>query len=146
VTNAEICIAALKAGKKILICGNGGSATQASHFAAELVVRYAKNRRALPCISLTADQAIITACANDFGYPDVFARQVEALGDEGDVLIALSTSGNSANVNRAIEKANQKGLIVIDLERRLTGTVAMCQEKHMRDLHDLAREIEDAFT
>jgi len=102
---AQICIAALRASKKILICGNGGSSAMASHFAAELVVRYRKNRAPLACIALN-DPAILTACANDFGYDWVFSRQVLAYGQGHDVLIALSTSGKSRNVLNAIEAAH----------------------------------------
>lgn len=143
---AATCIQALKAGNKILICGNGGSAAMASHFAAELVVRYAKNRDALPCISLTADQAVITACANDFGYEFVFGRQLEALGQPGDVLIALSTSGKSRNVNIAIALAHRKGLHVLEPERSPLETTADKQESHLTWLHDLAEQIEEEFS
>lgn len=142
---AEICITCIKAGGKILICGNGGSAAMASHFAAELVVRYAVTRRALPCLSLTADQAILTACANDFGYETVFARQVEAYGVQGDVLIVLSTSGQSRNCNLAIAQAHKLGLTVLEPERE-GPTTAERQEGHMMWLHELADAIESAFT
>jgi D-sedoheptulose 7-phosphate isomerase len=145
---AQICIDALKRGNKILICGNGGSAAQAQHFAAELVVRYKKNRKALPCIALTADSAILTACANDFGYETVFARQVEAYGNPGDVLIAISTSGKSANVLAAIDAAKKIGMEVIDMNWILKvpdGFTAAKQEAHLNILHDWARDIEDAF-
>ena len=142
---AQICVDALKAGRKILICGNGGSAAEASHFAAELVVRYAKNRRALPCISLSADQAILTACANDFGYDTVFERQVQAFGNPGDVLIALTTSGKSRNVNRAIGAAHAAAMRVLEPERPELQTTAERQETHLRWLHHLAQDIEDAF-
>lgn len=140
--SAQICIDALKRGNKILICGNGGSAAQAQHFAAELVVRYKKNRRALPCIALTADSAILTACANDFGYEYVFSRQVDAYGVPGDVLIALTTSGRSLNILTAIEAAKDVGLEVVTLE---TGETATTQEAHMAKLHHLAEEIEEAM-
>jgi D-sedoheptulose 7-phosphate isomerase len=144
-TPAAICIEALKAGKKILICGNGGSASMASHFAAEVVVRFARNRRALPCISLTADQAVLTACANDFGYEEVFVRQVEALGASGDILVALSTSGKSRNVNRAIARAHDLGMVVLEPERPQFFTTAEIQQMHLQWLHELAGEIEQAF-
>lgn len=141
----EICIAQLRSGGKILICGNGGSAAEASHFAAELVVRYAHNRRALPAIALTTDQAVITACGNDFGFEHVFERQVEALGRSEDVLIALSTSGKSLNVQRAIMAAHNIGMQVIEPPRSEELTTAGNQENHLRWLHDLAKEIEEAF-
>jgi len=142
---AQTCIAALRSGRKILVCGNGGSAAQASHFAAELIVRFAKTRRALPCIALSADLAVITAAANDLGYEEVFARQIEALGRAGDVLIALSTSGKSRNVNRAIAEAQRKQMTVLEPERDFLHTTAERQEDHMGWLHDLAEAIEDAF-
>lgn len=142
---AAICIEALKGGHKILVCGNGGSAAMASHFAAELVVRFTRNRRALPCLSLTADQAVITACANDYGYEAVFARQVEAFGAPGDVLIALSTSGKSPNVNRAIGQAHKLSMRVVEPERPAVETTSERQETHLRFLHQLAQAIEDAF-
>ncbi len=142
---AQLCIGQIRKGCKILICGNGGSAAQASHFAAEMVVRYARNRRALPCISLTADQAVITACANDLGYSTVFERQVEALGRPGDVLICLSTSGKSENVNVAYSKAQELGLYAIDAPRLGDDTGAR-QQYQLQWLHFLAAMIEeDAF-
>ena len=138
-----ICLDALRAGHKILICGNGGSASQASHFAAELVVRYKLNRRALPCISLTADNAVITACGNDFGYDQVFARQIQALGQKGDVLITLSTSGKSPNVINAVYAALGLGMKVLEAPRVGRDT-AEIQENQMHWLHKLAEEIENA--
>lgn len=146
VLSADIktCVKALKAGGKILICGNGGSAAMASHFAAELVVRYRYNRRALPCINLAADQAILTACANDLGYETVFARQVEAYGDADDVLIALSTSGSSANVLRAMTAAGRRGIDVIEAPR-LGDNTAERQEYQLGWLHGLADGIEREF-
>ncbi len=100
---------ALKAGGKILFFGNGGSAADAQHLAAELVVRYVANRRALPALALTTDSSILTACSNDFSYDDVFARQIEALMRPEDVAIGISTSGNSANVIKALEAARHLG-------------------------------------
>ena len=105
-----ICTAALKNGNKILFCGNGGSAAQAQHLAAELVGRYKMERRALAALSLTVDTSDITAIGNDYGYDDIFRRQLEGLGKAGDVLIGLSTSGNSANVIRAFELARNMGI------------------------------------
>lgn len=102
--------------KKILLCGNGGSAADAQHIATELVIRMNKaNRAALPAIALTTDTSMLTAGGNDIGFENVFARQVEALGTSGDVLIAISTSGKSENVNRAIRQAKQRGMTVIGL-------------------------------
>ena len=107
---ADICKNALNEGNKILFCGNGGSAADAQHLAAELVGRFVKERESLPAIALTTDTSILTAIANDYSYDDVFSRQVAGLGQAGDVLIGISTSGNSKNVVKAIELAKQKGL------------------------------------
>lgn len=110
---AELCIAALKSGGKVMFCGNGGSAADAQHLAAELSGRYEMNRPGLAGLALTTDTSALTAIANDFGYDRVFARQVEALGRPGDVLYAISTSGNSPNVLAAIETARARGVKVI---------------------------------
>ena len=100
--------------KKVLLCGNGGSAADAQHIATELVIRMTKpNRPALPAIALTTDTSMLTAAGNDIGFENAFARQVEALGANGDVLIAISTSGKSENVNRAITEAKKRGMSVI---------------------------------
>ncbi|HEV7747332.1 MAG TPA: D-sedoheptulose 7-phosphate isomerase [Pyrinomonadaceae bacterium] len=106
---------ALKAGNKILLCGNGGSAADAQHIAAELVGRYEQQRRAFPAIALTTDTSALTAVSNDFGYEIVFARQVEALAAAGDVLIAISTSGKSPSVIKAADKARELGCRTIAL-------------------------------
>ena len=103
----------LRAGHKVLACGNGGSAADAQHLVAELVGRFREERRALPAIALTADTAILTAVGNDYGYECVFARQLEALAQAGDVLLAFSTSGNSPNVIRAAETARGRGCPVV---------------------------------
>lgn len=96
-------------GRKVLLCGNGGSAADAQHIAAELVGRFMTNRRGLPSIALTTDTSILTAVSNDYGYDHVFERQVEALGGKGDLLIGISTSGNSPNVERALVKRTPDG-------------------------------------
>lgn len=106
-------VAAIRAGSKVLAFGNGGSATQAQHFAAELVVRYKGDRPGLPSVALVCDGAILTACANDYSYDYVFARQVEALGRPGDVALALSTSGTSPSVVKALEAARARGMVTI---------------------------------
>ena len=103
----------LKAGKKLLFCGNGGSASDSQHLAAEFVGRYEKERRALPAVALTTDTSILTAVGNDYGFERVFERQVEALAQKGDVLFAISTSGNSKNVLQAVNKAKQMGVYTI---------------------------------
>jgi len=100
-------------GKKVLLFGNGGSATDASHIAAEFVNRFTRERPALPAIALNTDMAVITSISNDYDYSDIFSRQIKALGDEGDVVIAISTSGTSKNVVRAVEVAKKRRLITI---------------------------------
>lgn len=110
---ARAITAALRAGHKILWCGNGGSASDSQHMAAEIVGRFRRERRGLPAISLTTDTSILTAVANDYGYEAVFARQVEALGVRGDVLVGISTSGNSRNVVSALEVARLQGLVTV---------------------------------
>jgi len=112
---AELLINTLQQGGKILLCGNGGSAADCQHIAAEFVVRYEKKRRALAAIALTTDSSILTAHANDFDFDTVFSRQVEALGNANDCLIAISTSGNSGNVLKAVTAARAKGMTVIAL-------------------------------
>jgi D-sedoheptulose 7-phosphate isomerase len=105
----------LAAGNKILLCGNGGSAADAQHIAAELVGRYEGERRSFPAISLTTDTSALTALSNDYGYEEVFARQVQGLAVAGDCLIAISTSGKSPNVTKAAQKASSMGCTVIGL-------------------------------
>jgi D-sedoheptulose 7-phosphate isomerase len=111
---AETLLRAFRAGRKLLLCGNGGSAADAQHIAAELVVRMTvAGRPALPAIALTTDTSALTAGGNDIGFDNVFSRQVEALGATGDVLLAISTSGNSENVVRAAAEAKRKGMTVV---------------------------------
>jgi D-sedoheptulose 7-phosphate isomerase len=99
---------------KVLLCGNGGSAADSQHIATELVIRMTKHdRRALPAIALTTDSSMLTAGGNDIGFDNIFSRQVEGLGNSGDVLIAISTSGKSENVNRAVKEAKKKGMTVV---------------------------------
>ena len=102
-------------GGKLLICGNGGSASDAQHFAAEIVGRFEKERRAFPAVALSTDTSILTAVGNDYGYDEVFARQVEGLGKPGDILIGISTSGHSENVIRAVERAQRLQMSTIGL-------------------------------
>jgi len=111
-------------GNKLLMCGNGGSAADASHFATELVVRFTKDRRALPAICLTSDSGILTAGGNDYGFDKIFARQVEAFGQAGDVLICFTTSGNSKNVLLALEVAKARKLKTISFLGRNGGSTA----------------------
>jgi D-sedoheptulose 7-phosphate isomerase len=112
---AESMSAALQAGRKIFWCGNGGSAADAQHLAAEIVGRFRRNRRAMPSIALTTDTSVLTAIANDFGYDTVFSRQLEALGAPGDVLVGISTSGNSPNVVAALETARKLDIYTVAL-------------------------------
>ena len=114
----------LRTGRKILACGNGGSAADAQHLVAELVGRFREERRALPAIALTADTAILTAVGNDYGYERVFARQVEALAQAGDVLLAFSTSGNSPNGVQAAQTARRLGCIVVAFTGARGGELA----------------------
>ena len=116
----------IKGGNKIMLCGNGGSAADAQHIATEFIVRFRGdfNRRALPAIALTTDTSLLTACANDYGYDEVFKRQVEGLGNEGDLLIGISTSGNSPNVFRAMEYANEQNINTVLLAGRDGGKIA----------------------
>jgi D-sedoheptulose 7-phosphate isomerase len=112
---AQACAEALRGNNKIVIAGNGGSAADAQHWAAELVGRFYYDRPALPAIALTTDTSILTAVANDYGYEYVFARQIEAIGNTGDVLIAISTSGRSRNVIRALQAATTKKMITVGM-------------------------------
>src|SRR3954451_22019411 len=109
----DLSVAALSAGRKLLFCGNGGSAADAQHWAGELVARFHYDRPGLPALALTTDSSILTAIGNDYGYDRVFARQVEALGAAGDVLYALSTSGNSPNILAALRAAKAKGMATV---------------------------------
>lgn len=107
----SLCVEALKQGKKILFFGNGGSASDAQHLAAELVVRLRQNRPAIPALALTTDTSALTAIGNDFGFEHIFARQVEGLGCPGDVAMGFSTSGRSPNILNAFKQARQQGLV-----------------------------------
>ena len=151
----------LRTGNKLLVCGNGGSAADASHFATELVVRFAKERRALPAICLTSDSGILTAAGNDYGFDEIFARQVAAFGVPADVLICLTTSGKSNNVTRALEEAKARqmktiaflgrdggstvGIADLDLLVKSDST-ARVQEAHQLLLHVLCEIIESRLS
>ena len=123
-TCAKYVEKALAKGHKVLFCGNGGSAADSQHLAAEFVGRFQKERKGLPAIALTVDTSILTAVANDYGYDTVFARQVQALGEPGDVLVGISTSGNSKNVLLAIEEARAKGITCIGMTSEGGGKMA----------------------
>lgn len=156
----ELLINTLKQGGKILLCGNGGSAADCQHIAAELVVQYQKSRKALAAIALTTDSSILTAHSNDFGFDTVYSRQVEAIANEKDCLIAISTSGNSKNIVNAAKAARLKGMAVIGLTGRdggeLLGLVthsvivpsdvtARIQEAHILIGHWWCGAIEEAY-
>jgi D-sedoheptulose 7-phosphate isomerase len=119
-----LVVTALQAGRKLLLCGNGGSAADAQHWAGELVSRFYYDRPGLPAIALTTDTSILTAIGNDYGYDRVFSRQVEALGQQGDVLFAISTSGNSKNVIAAIDAARSRGIAVVGFTGESGGAMA----------------------
>jgi D-sedoheptulose 7-phosphate isomerase len=138
----EIC-SALEQGRKVLLFGNGGSAADAQHIAAEWVGRFQKERRPLPAIALTTDASILTAIGNDYGFDRVFVRQVQALGQEGDIAVAISTSGNSPNVLLAAGAAREKGLITIGLTGRDGGKLASIVRYHLNVPHSLSARIQE---
>lgn len=121
---AESMLECLLAGGKILSCGNGGSAGDAQHFSAELLNRFEKERPGLPAIAISTDTSTLTAIANDYDYNEIFSKQVSALGNEGDVLLAISTSGNSKNVVAAIEAAHGRGMRVVAMTGKDGGAIA----------------------
>lgn len=128
---AELMAETLKAGGKIISCGNGGSLCDATHFAEELTARYRGNRRGLPAIAVN-DPAFITCTGNDFSFDYIFARFIEAVGVPGDVLLAISTSGNSGNVNRAAKVAREKGIRVVSLTGKDGGELALLSDVEIR--------------
>lgn len=155
-----VCVEALKRGNKILFCGNGGSAADSQHLAAELVSRLNYNRPGLASVALTTDTSALTAIGNDYGFENVFSRQIQAIGNKGDVLIAISTSGNSPNVLKALEAARQKGIAAIGKTGSSGGKmkslcdICLCmpsqetpkiQECHMMLGHIYCAMIEDAL-
>jgi D-sedoheptulose 7-phosphate isomerase len=121
---ATVCVAALGRGNKILFAGNGGSAADSQHLAGELVSRFYYDRPGLPAVALTTDTSILTAIGNDYGYERIFARQIEALGNAGDVFFGISTSGNSPNILTAVTTARQKGVITVGMTGRSGGKLA----------------------
>lgn len=148
----------IQSGGKLLICGNGGSASDALHFAGELVGRFQKERNAWPAIALNADVSTMTAIANDYGYQEIFARQVKALAKQGDILVGISTSGNSENVLRAVDTAKEMGICTICLLGKNGGKLAKAaqmslvvpesvtarvQEAHITIIHVLCEIIEE---
>ena len=157
---AELLVACLRGGHTVYVCGNGGSASQAQHIAGEFVGRFLFDRGPLPCVALTADTSVLTAVSNDYDFAAVFERQVNALVRKGDVLWALSTSGNSPNVLRAVQAAKGRGARVIGMAGRTGGQlrdlcdVTLCvpadtspgiQEGHLALLHILCALVEQAM-
>ena len=158
----EQIVRALKRGNKVLVCGNGGSAADAQHLATELIGRFETIRRGVPCLALTADSCLLTAVGNDSGFAAVFQRQVSALGVKGDLLIAISTSGESRNVVNALTEAEMMGLERIALVGRgggqmgrMPGVTVVCapsdrtcrvQEVHTLAIHIWAQMVDDAFS
>lgn len=153
-------LAAFKAGRKLLLCGNGGSAADSQHIAAEFIARFKRERKSLPAVALTTDTSILTAIANDYDFSRIFARQIEGLGVKGDVLIALSTSGNSKNVLEAVEQAASQGLVTIGFTGISGGSLKkmaeICfvaqaqktphvQEIHITALHAVSEVVEDVL-
>jgi D-sedoheptulose 7-phosphate isomerase len=160
VQGAKLILACLQGGGKLIAFGNGGSAAEAQHIATEFVGRYRVERQALAAIALTTDSSALTAIGNDYGFEQVFSRQLEAIGKPGDVVLALSTSGNSANVLRALESARNLGMATIGLSGRsggkMLGLVDIClcvpsdstpriQEVHTLIIHILSGIVENAF-
>jgi D-sedoheptulose 7-phosphate isomerase len=142
----EALAQALSSGKKALSCGNGGSAADAQHFAAELVGRFERERPGLPAVSLTTDTSALTAIANDYDFDRVFSKQVEALGNAGDVLLAISTSGNSKNVIEAARAAQARQLVVIALTGRDGGALGKMmrpQDFHLNVAHPRTMRIQE---
>ena len=157
---ANYMIACLRSKKKIMIAGNGGSAADAQHFAAELAGQFIHKRKGLPVIALTTNASITTAIGNDFGYEYVFSRQVEGLGHQGDIFVGISTSGNSLNLVHAMNAAKENGLITVGLLGRDGGQMGnLCdlrlivpsqstqhiQEAHIVIIHELCSLIDEAF-
>ena len=140
----SIMVECLQNGGKILACGNGGSAADASHFMTELLCRFCDDRRSLPGIALTNDGSFLTATANDYGFDHVFARQIEGIGNPGDVLIGISTSGNSPNVLAAIETANAKGVKTIALLGRAGGQTKGVADLDLIIAHETTARIQEA--
>ena len=157
---AAMIIETLRRGNKILLCGNGGSAADAQHIAAELTGRYKRERKGLPAIALTTDSSALTAISNDYGYEMVFARQVEALSNPDDLLVTISTSGNSSNIIAALHTAKVHGCQTLGLSGKEGGEMnTLCdlnlvipshdtpriQEMHMLIGHILCQLVDDAF-
>jgi D-sedoheptulose 7-phosphate isomerase len=156
---AEAIIKSLKQNGRIYLCGNGGSAADAQHIASELVGSFESRRRALPAVALTTDTSVITSISNDYGYENIFAKQVEAMVREGDIFWAISTSGTSANVVKAAQLAKEKGACVLAFTGRINskleqiadfcfcadGPTARSQEIHQLGFHIICKLVEQSF-
>ena len=140
---AQVIRDAALAGRMVLVFGNGGSATDAQHFAAELVVRFTRERRAVSALALTADSAVLTAAANDLGVAAMFARQVEAYGRPGDVAVAITTSGRSVNVLEALKVANARGMVTIALTGRDGGEAGTLAQVHVNVPSEVTARIQE---
>ena len=143
VAAAETMQAAFRRGGKALIFGNGGSAADAQHFACELVGRFLKHREALPAIALTTDTSAITAIANDYGFDRIFARQIEALGQAGDVAVAISTSGASPNVVAGLQMARSRGMSTIGFTGGSGGAIGSAVDVHVNVPHELTPRVQE---
>jgi D-sedoheptulose 7-phosphate isomerase len=145
VETANLISGVIGAGGKVLIAGNGGSASMASHFAAEMIVRLTseRNRESLPAIALTTDVAVITACGNDFGFDNIFSRQVDGIGCKGDMLLVMSTSGNSENLVRAVNSARARGMLVTALLGGEGGKLARMMERPLIVPHTSTQRIQE---
>ena len=140
---ATACIAALRGGRKILFAGNGGSAADAQHLAGELVSRFNYDRPGLAAFALTTDTSVLTAIGNDYGYERLFARQVQAVGAAGDVLVAISTSGRSPNILAAVREARAKGMVSVGMTGRGGGPLAALCDHCLRTPSDLTPRIQE---
>jgi D-sedoheptulose 7-phosphate isomerase len=140
---ADLMVEALRAGNKILFCGNGGSAADCQHIAAELVGRYQKERPSMAAIALTVDTSALTAIANDYGYEEIFARQVRGLGKPGDVLVGVTTSGSSPNVLAAVRAAAEMGVRTIGMTGAGGGKLASAVDVCIRVPHDRTNRIQE---
>jgi D-sedoheptulose 7-phosphate isomerase len=140
---ADAIASAFARGGKVLLFGNGGSAADAQHFAAELAVRYERDRRALPALALTTDPSVLTAVGNDYAFERVFARQIEALGAPGDVALGISTSGASANVRAGLAEANTRGLLTVAMTGRDGGDVGRLAALHLNVPHASTARVQE---
>jgi D-sedoheptulose 7-phosphate isomerase len=141
---SDLLVQTIRMGNKVLICGNGGSAADAQHLAAEIIGRFEKDRRALPAIALTTDTSILTAVGNDYGYETIFARQVEGLAAPGDILIGISTSGNSKNVVLAVDAAKNVGVKTIGLLGNAGGELSSKVDLAVVVPHSVTARIQEA--